>query len=379
MSTNLSNLLDTVIAVTAVYLALAVICSHVNEQFAAILKWRGTTLYQGVLNLLVGQADLVRELYAHPLIVASANDKDGKPVPPPKEGKPVYLPSFVDSRNFSLALWDTLARATHTPKKDAAGNDVKDDAGNVVSTFTFRSQSVVNDPKTLLTNISTIVNALPGGPLQQHLAVLVNEAQGDYDRLLRATDAWFDRQMDRVSGWYKRHAQGVLFAIAIVVVFGAGIDTIRITSRLSIDATTRNAIVQNAANAVAATAGPQLAQQVFTATPAPAPSGAPTPPPSQTPTASQAAEKLNHLFATLPLDMYLTGPLGGYGFGDGADPHPAQTFVLHVLGLVLSVFAAALGAAFWFDLLGQLVNVRLAGQKPVDKSRPQNNPPPPSP
>jgi hypothetical protein len=39
---------------------------------------------------------------------------------------------------------------------------------------------------------------------------------------------------------------------------------------------------------------------------------------------------------------------------------------LKVLGLLATVAAVSLGAPFWFDLLKSLVNVRMAGEKPLD-------------
>lgn len=353
---NVPGSFDALIAIVAIYLGLAVFCSHVNEQIAAFCKWRGEQLYLGVLNLLVGERGITDAIFTHPLVTASRNDPGGRPVTNPgATAASPYRPSFLDARNFSLAMWDTIGRAT----VDARTNAIAVDA---------EAASAIAAPDVLFADLKARVTALPAGDLQRQLAVLVNDAQGSYDRLLRSTDAWFDRQMDRVSGWYKRKTQWVIIAIAFVTVFLLGIDSIRIASRLYADPTTRAALVGAAANAVA----PQVAKHVQTgvlATPNAATPAGPTP--------QSVADAVDDIFATIPLDTFLTGLTGGWT----APVTRAALWsdVLHVTGLLVTVTAAALGAPFWFDALSSLVNVRLAGPKPASRADPAGNAPAPAP
>jgi hypothetical protein len=341
---NFPSVLDTIIALVAVYLALSVLCSHLNELVAGFTQRRGWMLYEGVLNLLMGERDLVDGVYAHPLITASQPDPGGKPKPAEKR----YRPSFIDSRTFSMAFWDTMQSTARAQSAAATG----------------LTKSVVAAPDVLFTTLTGTVAELPPSELQKQLVTIVNESQGTYEGLLRATDAWFDRQMDRVSGWYKRYTQLVLLGIAFVAVFGLGIDSMRIASRLYADPATRNALVRAAVNAVPS--------------PAPVPSGAPSPDPGEkAASAAQAVASIDQSFAQLPVDTYLTGVAGGWY--DASAQRPWATPLLHLLGLLVTVFAAAAGAPFWFDLLGKLLNVRMAGPKPVSRADPKNNPPPPAP
>lgn len=331
---NLPGSFDTVIALVAIYLVIAILCSHVKEQLAAIWKWRGEELYAGILNLLVGEASVVSAIYEHPLITSTSRDSDGKAHDRP------YRPTFIDSRNFSLALWDTIQRTNATPAGDAV--TVHD------------AQSFIATPYRLFSDLSQKVVALPHVPLRRHLAALVNEAQGDYDRLLRATDAWFDRQMDRVSGWYKRRAQFVLLLISLVIVFGCGIDSIRITAFLYADSATRGAIVANVLTAF---------------------SPASTTSSPRTNTADSVALSIEQGLPKVLLDTYFTGPLGGWSSPKQKDC--LRIDVLHFLGLFITALAGALGSPFWFDLLNTMVNVRLSGPKPIPRNILQNTPSPP--
>jgi len=362
VSVNVPGIIDTAIAIAGLYLVLAVFCSHVNEQIAAKLQWRGEQLYLGVLNLLVGQKGLADAVFSHPLVTSASNDKSGLPqiVPGKAVSSRPYRPSFLDSRNFSLALWDVLGRAT------ANGDEL---------TVDNAAKSAVAEPTVLFNALKSQVAALPAGDIQRQLAVLINDAQNDYGRLLRSTDAWFDRQMDRVSGWYKRKTQFVLILIALATVFILGIDSIRIGSRLYSDPTTRTALVTAAANAVA----PRVAEQVkIGALSSPAPSI--TSGSSATPSPQSVANAVDDAFATVQVTTYPTGFKGGWVWPRAEDPWAdVHTDALHFIGLLITVGAAGLGAPFWFGALSSLMNVRLAGNKPPSRSDPKNNQPPPSP
>ncbi len=44
--------------------------------------------------------------------------------------------------------------------------------------------------------------------------------------------------------------------------------------------------------------------------------------------------------------------------------YDANTWLLKVMGLLLTIVAVSLGAPFWFDVLNRLVNLRMSGAKP---------------
>lgn len=44
--------------------------------------------------------------------------------------------------------------------------------------------------------------------------------------------------------------------------------------------------------------------------------------------------------------------------------------VFKLMGFVMTALAVSLGAAFWFDLLGRLVNLRATGARPAATARP---------
>jgi hypothetical protein len=275
---NISSTLNILIVLASMYLCLAVLCSFLNEQIASMLRLRGKTLYEGVQNLLAGESALVEAIYRHPLITASSKDKDGKPA---TSAKRTYRPSYMEPANFGLALLDTLQRSHFNPQTNALEIDAS-------------AKSLIAAPNALFANVKATVEQLPAGDLQRQLVTLLNQAQGSYDRLLSATAAWFSEQMDRVSGWYTRNTRAILMAIAVVVVFSAGIDTIQIASTISSDEASD--IVQQVRNKVKEQAGAATARQsVAKATPATNASPAPQATVAPGPTAAELNALANAL------------------------------------------------------------------------------------
>jgi hypothetical protein len=87
-------------------------------------------------------------------------------------GKPTRNPSYLPSSVFSRTLVDLLTPGSTEPEFDDIERGV---------------QVLKNSPK-----------------LQQSLGSILKAANGEVDSLLSATQVWFDRQMDRVTGSYKR-------------------------------------------------------------------------------------------------------------------------------------------------------------------------------
>ena len=149
-------------------------------------------------------------------------------------------------------------------------------------------------------------------------------AGDDYEKLLKATDAWFNAQMDRVSGWYRRQTQYVLIVIAGIVVIGTGLDSIEIGKQLY-------------ATPIALSAAAASIQGAF-------PNGQADPAKLQTAyTAVLAGENMQQFFFIRSLR---TSAHALPRHDRNLDPH-------------------SLGTPFWFDALGKLVNVRMAGTKPA--------------
>jgi hypothetical protein len=236
------------------------------------------------------------------------------------------------------------------------------------------------------------------GILARRAQTRVQKAENELNQLREEVAVWFDRSMARGSGVYKRNAKGVAILIGLSIAAATNSDTFHIFNRLSSDDSLRRLITDRASQLdLSAPKNPrldvqleQLKNQTDTvlreiAFPI---SWSPTnlnkqlgcqtiviadqPTPSQD-EVSQLRQQWDNLYKSclstnqaatnvpIPfqvIQIVLVKPLG---------------FLRMMCGWAVSGIAIAMGAPFWFDLLGKLVNVRNSGSKP--KSTPDQSPP----
>ena len=94
--------------------------------------------------------------------------------------------------------------------------------------------------------IEDSIEAIPSKPVQEALTALLHNAQGESVAFRRNVEQWFDDQMERVSGWYRRRIQIVLWVLAFAVAFTLNADALQIAKRLWVEPSTRAALVGQA-------------------------------------------------------------------------------------------------------------------------------------
>jgi len=193
---------------------------------------------------------------------------------------------------------------------------------------------------------------------------LLAQAGDDYTKLLAATDAWFNAEMDRVSGWYARQTQWIVIGIALFVVSFSGVDTLEMVRTLSLtNPATLSAIGDNVLKQACANNAPSTLDNVcHPTTNARNPQQAPT---QTTPDiTSQPATNGPSSGSAFDVTQFLHtrgDPLSNWG------QETATQSGLHYWrwpGMLLTWLALALGGPFWFNMLCSIANVRSAGRKP---------------
>ncbi len=199
----------------------------------------------------------------------------------------------------------------------------------------------------------------PGVPGRAALLALLRDAADDLDVFRGELEQWYDEQMARVSGWYKRWAQWRLFIAGAVLAVVANVDTIGVAQTLYRDAPVRNAVVaaaQGAHNCL------ELSGEEREA----------------------CFDRQEQVLGGLPLPI-------GWDFDRAAEACPEDlgvddcgrsvglwvqfgwrtlveagllAVVLHLLGWLLTAAAVSFGAPFWFDALSKLGSLRTAGRRP---------------
>ena len=287
-----SAVLDVAFGLVFVFVILSFACSALNETISSIFNWRAQFLRRGIANLLE-PANLDRgleqtqRLLEHPLLNALV-----RPVTP--RSKRRNYPSYVPSRTFVAALLDF----------DRVGAKRK---------------------------IEDAIAAVPSEDARRALTVLYERAGRDPARFTRDAERWFDDSMERVSGWYRRRVQKVLWALALLLVVSLNIDTFRIADQLWTQKAVRAAVVARAEAVQPAARSTGLKEVANDVT------------------------ELQQL--SIPIGWTAeTRPEGGGEW--------LLRIVLKVLGLVLTAAALTLGAPFWFDVLSKVARLRSAGAPP---------------
>jgi hypothetical protein len=311
--------LDVAIGLIFVYFVLALVCSGINEAIAGWARWRAQDLERGVWELLQDPeqgSQALEQVKQHPLIAPMLNPDNKASAslsPPVKDGRPktsrkTDFPSYIPSRTFVTALLG-LDQAVVAVARDV-------------------------DVREALRKVDQSIQAIPSKRVQEALTGLLHGAQGDAVAFRRATEQWYDDHMERVSGWYRRRIQKVLWVLAILVALTLNADSLQIGKQLWVDPSARAAIVTQAqATRSAADTRPDPSQQLD----------------------------------ALPV------PLGWHLATARHDPQGFPVYerwsmfwdlLAKLFGLAVTVVAITFGAPFWFDMLSKLARLRSGGAPP---------------
>lgn len=344
--------LEVVIGLVFVFWVLSLAAAGITEAIAGLTSKRGAELARGLAAMLGGKGPatswtrlwrrlrrsskpvsegLVGKVLAHPLIAAMGQPRLAEK--PSTAGSP---PSYIPSAAFARALLDLIEKGGTPVEKPADAVDAVDAAAPADGALVDR-----------LTAAVASLTATPA--VKKQLGILVAEAAaatGDtLTELRKGIETWFDDQMDRVSGWYKRWAKKVAFGIGAILVVALNADAISMTTTLWREPTVRAALVAQADAAC------------------------PEPAAGEAETAVDCTAAVDELrTAGLPLGWDCPedeGTAAGRAdrswrncVDDGGER--AQ----RVAGWLITALAITLGAPFWFDTLGKLGSLRSAGRKP---------------
>ncbi len=353
----MSALVDIAVGLILVYLVFSIVVSGLHEWWAQYFGQRGKFLHMGIRRLIGDDAIFVRVLQ-HPLIGSLYRDRAAR-------GKP---PAYVDSSNFALAFADVVLR------RAAAGAAVP--------------------PSTVGLDFATLRAAVAQLRLQRSPAALsvmpiLDRSKGDIDVALKGIETWFDSGMDRVSGWYKAYAQRRLFVWGLLLAALCNVDSIAIFQALDRSPQMRAALAANAQQVVASgkigdldlatgTDAPRAqARQALATALDKAPAGLPIGYAclGTVVAADTAATAVEGVLADSKAGPVGTDALRGAWALCTAELKQRWThgslssFVLSLVGWIMTAVAGVLGAPYWFGLLTKVVNIRGAGPKPLPKKR----------
>jgi hypothetical protein len=386
-----SGVLDTAIGLIFVFLLVSMLVTIANELVAAALMSRAKWLRRGIEKLL--DPAWAQMVYDHPLI-----DSTGAKPGWIHSGGPSYIPSraFVNvlldvvrqeavpvqaAREKIQALLDATPAdaepALFMAARDRLAADVDQTGATYVAAALRRVLAqmpgaiTVADAKAALQGFVDSMrahglrDALAGIPVERvrkTLLVLLEDAEGDFDRFKENVETWFNNAMDRVGGWYKRRSQWVILGLGIAAAVCINVDSLQIVRFLETNQGARDALVAEA------TSYAKSAEAASAAAPAPAPSA------DELPAQYQAIQ--SHLLQ-LGLPMGWVRPaqatradVENRGVLPASFDEGRRILSFHLLGWLITALAATLGAPFWFDMLNKVIAIRSVGKSPEERPKP---------
>ena len=310
--------LDVAIGLSFVYLLLSLMCTTVNEMIAGVWKTRARFLDKGVNRLLGGDDEMKKQLYQHPMIRSLA------------ESDTALCPSYIPADKFATALLDIIS---------GAGKSLGDVAA-----------------------LREGVKLLKNERLRVALTAIFDKSNDDAALVRRHLEQWFDENMDRVSGWYKRNAQINTAVLACVITLAMNADTVQLASVLWTSPTLRAAMVEQA-RARSQKARPEASLPLVEYPDKTKPRAShPVNVPEQALTRDETAQ-----LAALTGWQRERQELAAWRSGKEGSPAPWRLVARHLLGWLLTAIALSLGAPFWFDTLNRFMNIRNAGRAPGER------------
>ena len=302
-----STIIEVAIGLVLIYLVLGLICTSINEYIAQLLALRAENLSEAIYGMFDGpdRYRIAEDIYDHPLVRSLSRKQFGVGVLDGfKVGEIEKYPSSIPPDIFSAVLIDLLQQ-----NESAAAEDKYDpDTLYALGTYIRAASKQLEREK----SIAAAAKTEP-------------PADDKFERAKASIENWYGQALQRASGWYKRKAQVMSFMVAIGLVLVINGDTLMIVDRLS------NSPVERAKLAALASQAKQNGTDIVVP---------------------------DELKDTTMSFMGWEGP-------NSSDPrHLPKDFdgwLIKILGLAITAFAASLGAPFWFDVLSKFMTVRTGG------------------
>lgn len=344
-----SLVLETVIGLVFVFAVFASVVSVLTEVIARFIGLRGEYLLRGLRTLLDGGGTF------------SLNPFQRTTQPPAPAGAEPEKPMVTEV--LTARLLKTCADKGVMPSNAGNAKLSNTDRRRLPSYLSARSvaQSIVAvlvpdaSGTTTMDEIRASLEKLPeDSSARAALLQLALQAENDIARFRNDVEHWYDDQMDRVSGWYKRHVRWISLGVGVLLVLALNLNAVTISRSLYTDEALRSAVVTEAADA--ATCGAKepaacmadLRKQVATFTSAGLPLGWATVPACAGPSSCSWGQAKG-----------LLDPAPGVGVGSDT-----WFFLGTIAGWALMVLTLLPGARFWFDALSRLGSLRSSGPKP---------------
>lgn len=393
-----SVLLDVFIGMALIYVLLSLVAASLIEMIAGLAKFRNSLL-EGAMHQILGEEKYVNLFYHHPMINCFSkkppvlsliyriyNWKAAKILGVSWLIKKLNLvklyhivaagrPSYLSSKLFSQVMYDLISggfdgmmqRYKPVMAKNAPG--ASDDCMvldfNTFETYERREIGVWLEWFGYFNEMVTVVKkTTPDG-------ATIGSVFSDQDQVQQRIADWFDSQMERVTGYYKRKTQTVLLMVSLVFCMILNADSIMMVNVLWSDPVMREAAVYEATGIVKkGAAGEQSGQEVTADDLNAADMASPC---TGCPGELTALEKAAISSSERPFPMGWQRQSSGVYKEFRSYPQTFKGWCYKVFGILITTLLISLGSPFWFDLLSKVVNIRNVGLKPKSAAESARN------
>lgn len=323
--------IDVAIGLALLFLMMSLLCTSLREAVEGVMKTRASDLERGVRQIFQEDGVLTERFYQHPLVYSLFAGDYQRPNSKALIARGGKLPSYIPANQFARALMDMVHQGSAA----------------------YSPYGGVTPPLTMV-SLREAAAQFPNPQVRRAVLFAIDQARGDLDAARRNLESWFDGTMDRVSGWYKRRTQLILFLIGLTLAVVLNVDAVTIAQRLQSNKVLRDALVEKAQVTIRSSG----------------PSGA----------IGARPEELAALIESygLPIGWRKGRPAAQMEARACSAPTPGcvggrvevltpGAVIQMLIGWLITAAAMMLGAPFWFDTLNRLMVIR-STVKPTEKS-----------
>ena len=268
-----SPVLDTAIGLVFIFLLYSLLATSINELIATLFSMRARMLKKGIIEGMLSNSKHSKWLWQDTLkgitdvVVEPIKLLIGlKAAPTGKLGDKVYqhpiiknygansrynTPAYISKGNFSTVLIEVLGDYWDS-YKDAITSDIKakNPTINVEELPTITKIFYLIDY--LLSDSERLKEELRKGNInidEETLKILQLHLKKSYlnlEAFTKQIEDWYDDSMNRISGWYKRQVQMMLFIIGLSLAVLFNVNIIKVAGKLSTDKDARDKLVEMA-------------------------------------------------------------------------------------------------------------------------------------
>ncbi|HUM25661.1 MAG TPA: hypothetical protein PKN81_05485 [Anaerolineales bacterium] len=331
---QLDAIIEVAIGLVFVWLVISITTMEAQNRLGVWMNGRAKHLEKSIHSMLKDKT-LVDRFYDHPLIVELMLKDDDGNLKLDKKGKP-RRPDYIPTQVFATAVFEVLMNA---------GKGEKDIAAETLSI-----PDMTANFKTLMAKNEVLPYVFPN--MEKSMETLQRNTKEFDDKLAeyrRNIEGWFDNVMVQASGWYKIDSQWKAFWIGLALAVFFNVDTIFIAQKLWQEPTARAVIVAQA-QTEAQGDSPADSISLDNVKGLVFPVGWTTTPLAEGTSCGLVSFMDNRVVISSEGNCLAVTSLPAFNNGWG--------LMVKIFGYLLTAFAAAQGAPFWFDILRKLVGFK---------------------